>query len=70
LMRHRARELLAGQRTAALHALRPIRRGCGSQLRAPLRPLICQIDALDEAIGAIDKEIEMSVKPTTPPSDL
>jgi hypothetical protein len=27
-----------------------------------LRPLVGQIDALDEAIGAIDKEIAASVK--------
>jgi transposase len=34
-----------------------------SRLRAvALRPLVSQIDALDEAIGAIDKGIAMSVK--------
>ena len=31
-------------------------------VRVALRPLVSQIDALDEAIGAIDKEIAMSVK--------
>ena len=31
-------------------------------VRAALRPLVGQIDALDEAIGAIDKELEASVK--------
>jgi transposase len=31
--------------------------------RVALRPLISQIDALDEASGAIDKEIAMSEKP-------
>ena len=31
-------------------------------VRAALRPLIGQIDALDEAIGAIDKELAASVK--------
>src|SRR6202040_2483069 len=92
LMRHRARELLAGQRTAALNALRghlaeigivapqgaqhayDLKRLAGAGfnengevvvpdcVRVALRPLISQIDALDEAIGAIDKEIAMSVK--------
>ena len=92
LMRHRARELLAGQRTAALNALRGhlaeigIVAPQGAQhaydlkrlavdgfdeygevvvpdcVRVALRPLVSQIDALDEAIGAIDKEIAMSVK--------
>ncbi len=92
LMRHRARELLAGQRTAALNALRvhlaeigvvapqgahhayDLKRlavdgfdECGEVLvpdcvRVALRPLVSQIDALDEAIGAIDKEIAGSVK--------
>ena len=31
-------------------------------MRVALRPLVYQIDALDEAIGAIDEEIAMSVK--------
>ena len=31
-------------------------------VRAALRPLVGQIDALDEAIGAIDKELAASVK--------
>jgi transposase len=31
-------------------------------IRVALRPLVGQIDALDEAIGAIDKEIAASVK--------
>ena len=92
LMRHRARELLAGQRTAALNALRGhlaeigVVAPQGAQhaydlkrlavdgfdeygevvvpdcVRVALRPLVSQIDALDEAIGAIDKEIAMSVK--------
>jgi hypothetical protein len=34
-------------------------------VRVALRPLASQIDALDEAIGAIDKEIAMS-RPTRP----
>jgi hypothetical protein len=92
LMRHRARELLAGQRTAALNALRGhlaeigVVAPQGAQhaydlkrlavdgfdeygevvvpdcVRVALRPLDSQIDALDEAIGAIDKEIAMAVK--------
>jgi transposase len=92
LMRHRARELLAGQRTSLLNALRGhlseigIVAPQGAQhaydlkrmaadgfddngeivvpdcVRAALRPLIGQIDALDEAIGAIDKELAASVK--------
>ena len=92
LMRHRARELLAGQRTSLLNALRGhmaeigVVAAQGAQhaydlkrlaadgfddngeivvpdcVRAALRPLIGQIDALDEAIGAIDKELAASVK--------
>ena len=92
LMRHRARELLAGQRTAALNALRGHLAEIGvvapqgahhaydlkrlavdgfdeygevllpDCVRVALRPLVCQIDALDEAIGAVDKEIAASVK--------
>ena len=92
LMRHRARELLAGQRTAALNALRGHLAEIGviapqgvqhaydlkrlavdgfdeygevvvpDSVRVALRPLVSQIDALDEAIGAIDNEIAMSVK--------
>ena len=92
LMRHRARELLAGQRTAALNALRGhlaeigVVAPQGAQhayglkrmaadgfdengeivvpdcVRVALRPLVGQIDALDEAIGAIDRELEPSVK--------
>ena len=92
LMRHRARELLAGQRTAALNALRGhlaeigLVAPQGAQhaydlkrmavdgfdengevvvpdcVRGALRPLVGQIDALDEAIGAIDKELAASVK--------
>src|SRR6478736_8057100 len=80
LMRHRVRELLAGQRTAALNALRGhlaeigVIAPQGAQhaydlkrlavdgfdeygevevpdcVRAALRPLVSQIDALDEAI--------------------
>jgi transposase len=87
-----ALELLAGQRTAALNALRghlaeigvvapqgaqhayDLKRlavdgfdECGEVVvpdcvRVALRPLISQIDALDEAIGASDREIAMSVK--------
>ena len=90
LMRHRARELLAGQRTAALNALRGHLAEIGvvapqgayhaydlkrlavdgfdeygevllpDCVRVALRPLVCQIDALDEAIGAVDKEIAAS----------
>jgi hypothetical protein len=92
LMRHRARELLAGQRISLLNALRGhlseigVVAPQGAQhaydlkhmaaegfddsgeivvpdcVRAALRPLIGQIDALDEAIGAIDKELAASVK--------
>src|SRR6202035_1532449 len=92
LMRHRARELLAGQRTAALNALRghlaeigvvapqgvqhayDLKRLAGDGfnengevvvpdcVRMALSPLISQIDALDEAIGALDREIAASVK--------
>ena len=91
LMRHRARELLAGQRTAALNALRGHLAEIGliapqgahhayglkrmaadgfnengevvvpDCVRVALRPLISQIDALDEAIGALDREIAASV---------
>ena len=91
-MRHRARELLAGQRTAALNALRGhlaeigVVAPQGAQhayglkrmaadgfnengeivvpdcVRVALGPLIGQIDALDEAIGAIDSELAASVK--------
>ena len=91
-MRHRARELLAGQRTAAFNALRGhlaeigVVAPQGAQhsydlkrlavdgfndngeivvpdcVRGALRLLVGQIDALDEAIGAIDKEIAASVK--------
>ena len=92
LMRHRARELLAGQRTSLLNALRGhmaeigVVAPQGAQhayhlkrlaadgfddngeivvpdcVRAALRPLVGQIDALDAAIGTIDKELEASVK--------
>jgi len=92
LMRHRARELLTGQRTSLLNALRGHMAEIGvvaaqgaqhaydlkrlaadgfddngeivvpDRVRAALRPLIGQIDALDEAIGAIDKELATSVK--------
>ena len=92
LMRHRARELLAGQRTSLLNALRGhlaeigVVAPQGAQhaydlkrmaadgfddngeivvpdcVRAALRPLVGQIDALDEAIGAIDRELAASVK--------
>jgi len=92
LMRHRARELLAGQRTAALNALRGhlaeigLIAPQGAQhayglkrmaadgfnengeivvpdcVRGALRSLVGQIDALDEAIGAIDRELAASVK--------
>ena len=91
LMRHRAREPLAGQRTAALNALRGhLEIGLiapqGAQhayglkrmaadgfnengeivvpdcVRGALRSLVGQIDALDEAIGAIDRELAASVK--------
>ena len=102
LMRHRARELLAGQRTAALNALRGHLAEIGviapqgvqhaydlkrlavdgfdeygevvvpDSVRVALRPLVSQIDALDEAIGAIDMSertdgaFSRSVLPTTP----
>jgi transposase len=92
LMRHRARELLAGQRTAALNALRGHLAEIGliapqgahhayglkrmaadgfnengeivvpDCVRGALRSLVGQIDALDEAIGAIDRELAASVK--------
>ena len=90
LMRHRARELMVGQRTAALNALRghlseigvvaaqgvqnayalkELADGGGDEngefvvpdcVRLALAPLVRQIDALDEAIEAIDKELEAS----------
>ena len=92
LMRHRARELLAGQRTSLLNALRGhmaeigVVAPQGAQhaydlkrlaadgfddngeiivpdcVRVALRPLVDQIDALDETIGAIDKELAALVK--------
>src|SRR5271166_210860 len=92
LMRHRARELLAGQRTAALNALRGHLAEIGvvapqnahhaydlkrlaadgfdeygealvpDCVRVALRPLVGHIDALDEAIAAIDKELAASIK--------
>src|ERR1700721_529285 len=92
LMRHRTRELLAGQRTAALNALRGhlaeigliapqgaqhaygLKRMAADGFnengeivvpdcaRGALRSLVGQIDALDEAIGAIDRELAASVK--------
>ena len=87
-----ARELLAGQRTAALNALRGHLAEIGvvapqgahhaydlkrlvadgfdeygealvpDCVRVALRPLVGHIDALDEAIAAIDKELAASVK--------
>ena len=92
LMRHRARELLAGQRTAALNALRGHLAEIGliapqgahhayglkrmaadgfnengeivvpDCVRGALRSLVGQIDALDEAIGSIDRELAAAVK--------
>ena len=92
LMRHRVRELLVGQRTAALNALRGhlgeigVVAAQGAQnayalkelvdegfdengefvvpdcVRLALAPLVRQFDALDEAIEAIDKELEASAK--------
>ena len=92
LMRHRARELLAGQRTALLNALRGHMAEIGlvapqgaqhayelkrltadgfdengeivvpDCVRGALSPLVDQIDALDEAILAIDQELAASVK--------
>jgi transposase len=92
LMRHRARELLAGQRAAALNALRGHMAEIGvvapqgahhayglkrlavdgvdengevvvpDCVRLALRPLVGQIDALDETIGAIDKDLAASVR--------
>jgi transposase len=92
LMRHRARELLAGERTSLLNALRGhmeeivVVALLGAQhayhlkriaadgfddngeimvpdcVRVALRPLIGQIDALDQAIAAIDRELAASVK--------
>src|SRR5271166_4314387 len=95
LMRHRARELLAGQRTSLLNALRGhlaeigVVAAQGVQhayalkrlaadgfddngeivvpdcVRVALRPIVGQIDALDEAIAAIDKVLAASVtRPT------
>ena len=92
LMRHRTRELLAGQRTALLNALRGHLAEIGlvapqgashayglkrmvadgfnengeivvpDCVRGALGSLVGQIDALDEAIGAIDRELAASVK--------
>src|SRR6516225_9053386 len=92
LMRHRARELMVGQRTAALNALRGhlseigVVAAQGVQnayalkemaaegfdengeivvpdcVRLALAPLVRQIDALDEAIEAIDRELEASAR--------
>jgi len=91
-MLHRTRELIVGQRTAALNALRShlgeigVVAAQGVQnayalkemadegfdengefvvpdcVRLALAPLVRQIDALDEAIEAIDKELEASAK--------
>ena len=96
-MRHRARELLAGQRTSLLNALRGhmaeigVVAPQGAQhaydlkrlaadgfdkdgeivvpdcVRVALRLLIDQIDALDEAVGAIDKSLRPRSRPTRPP---
>ena len=93
LMRHRARELMVGQRTAALNALRSHLSEIGvvaaqgvqnayalkelavggvdenGEIVAPdcvrlaLLPLVRQIDALDEAIETIDRELQASAKP-------
>ena len=92
LMRHRARELMVGQRTAALNALRGhlseigVVAAQGVQnayalkdmaaegfdangeivvpdcVRLALAPLVRQIDALDEAIEVIDRELEASAR--------
>jgi transposase len=92
LMRHRARELMVGQRTAALNALRGHlseigvvaaqgvqnayalkRLACDGVdddgeivvpdcVRLALLPLVRQIDALDEAIETIDRELQASAK--------
>jgi transposase len=92
LMRHRARELLTGQRTSLLNALRGhmaeigVVAPQGAQhayglkrlaadgfddngeivvpdcVRAALGSLVGQIDALDDALAAIDKELAASVK--------
>jgi hypothetical protein len=93
LMRHRARELLAGQRTGGAQrparpsgrdrrrrAARRVSHAYGLKrlaadgfdengeivvsdcARVALRPLVGQIDALDETIGAIDKELAAAVK--------
>ncbi len=92
LMRHRARELMVGQRTAALNALRGHLSEIGvvaaqgvpnayalkelidggvdengeivvpDCVRLALAPLVRQIDALDEAIEAIDRELEASAR--------
>ena len=91
-MRHRARELMVGQRTAALNALRGHLSEIGvvaaqgvpnayalkalvdggvdengeivvpDCVRLALAPLVRQIDALDEAIEAIDRELEASAR--------
>src|SRR5271157_1805757 len=92
LMRHRARELMVGQRTAALNALRGHLSEIGvvaaqgvpnayalkeladggvdengeivvpDCVRLALAPLVRQIDALDEAIEAIDRMLEASAR--------
>lgn len=87
LMRHKAREMLVGQRTQLLNGLRghlaeigviAARGSCNMRslgalvhegdpaipeaVRASLRPLVDQIESLDEAIGAIDADIAAAAK--------
>ena len=96
LMRHRTRELMVGQRTAALNALRSHLSEIGvvaaqgvpnayalkalvdggvdengeivvpDCVRLALAPLVRQIDALDEAIEAIDRSLKRPPGPTRP----
>ena len=76
LMRHRARGLMVGQRTAALSALRghlseigvvaaqgvPNAYALKTACASTLASLVQQIDGLDEAIEAVDRTLEASAR--------
>ena len=62
-MGHRTRELLSGQRTAAINALRGHLAEIGVvAAQGAHNAYGLQIDALDDAIGAIDEELAAPVK--------